>query len=448
MSNRSTQIFIAILAVMTLLLGYNYYARPFLRRYQQERVKNQEEKEAQQAKADYLEEKLGIIEQLSAEQKIAQLIAYPYLILDLDYSDLVKTDAANAADKLKSDTDPLLLEAEAQVEDNSELTQKTGVSLDELLLTEISTLEPGFITIFGKEISFDQAQQHISVIRDIFLDKPSQPLFAVDHEGGDVQRLSGEGFTQLPSWRETCKLGEEEQRLLFQSSAAELSQLGVNIVFAPVLDFNSQVLGSRSCQEFAALHSTTRGFIAAFGNERIMPVVKHFPGLGQTKKDLHKSSDIINLTAEDTKIFSQIMVVFPNIGVMSSHVQLQDKLNGLPCSLSEECLSVFTNDMPLRLVFTDALEMGALNQIGEKLALDNNFVQLIGNDDKTTTSLRLAALSYQAILAGNDVLVFGPDVGIDELLVVKNELAVRYNEEESFRQRVDQSLAKIIALKK
>lgn len=423
MTNRSTQIFVLILFLIAVLMGYNYFAKPFLN-IGTDTEKEVEEEISSELAQNYIDERLKILDQLTVEQKISQLIAYPFVI--------------NAS----------------ELGDSTEIQDFKTISLSSTSSAELTKLEPGIITLFGSNISFNDASSHLKQIRELFSNKALQPLIAVDHEGGSVQRLSGDGFTQLPSLKEMCGADKYDLQQQLFSSAKELSDLGVNIVFAPVLDIDSKVLGDRSCSDYGSLLITSIEFIKVFGDKQILPVIKHFPGLGQTSKDLHNYSDTIQLKGNDTLIFSKVLDIYPNIGVMSSHVQIQDMLEGKPCSMSEECLSVFNNEMPLVILFTDALEMGALNSSANDFVENFSFLKLDAPSEnaqgKTTLSqeVKLTVLSYQAIMAGNNVLVFGSGVEASQLTKVVDELSAHYEQDEVFAKKVNESLLKILAVKK
>jgi len=422
MTNRSTQIFVAALVVLAALLGYNYFVQPFANLNKASIEESQSEVD-QQSVDDYVDKRLKLLEELTPKQKISQLIAYPYVIEGTESGQLMDEFVENSLSKNATNS------------------------------ASLSSLEPGIITIFGSEISFENAANHLNYINELFQDKSLSPLIAVDHEGGSVQRLSGYGFTHLPPWEELCDLNQFDLKQQLLSSAKELSDLGVNIVFAPVLDIDSKVLGDRSCGDYDSLLLTSIEYIQIFGNQQILSVVKHFPGLGNTKKDLHYYSDTIEVGVDDTLIFSKIFDVFPNIGVMSSHIKIKDKLDGKPCSMSEECLSVFNQEMPLILVFTDALEMKSLDGFSVELAKEFDYKKTDNSEEKSlnkiqlTPESRLAALSYQAIMAGNNVLVFGAGVEADQLLAVVDELSIHYEQNEEFVKKVDNSLLKILAVK-
>ncbi|KUK79387.1 MAG: Beta-N-acetylhexosaminidase [Microgenomates bacterium 39_7] len=400
----STTIFIIILAIVALLLGYNYYARPFLRNYPTQ-VEDEQQEEAV-AKDEYVEQKLSLLETMSQQDKVAQLLAYPYL--------------ANS--------------------DDGNLSATTSAQLTEL--------QPGTVTFFGSDISWQAAQVQIKNIYSLFVTMQVHPLIAVDHEGGNTQRFSGEGFLTLPSWRELCKYDQEDRLELLTDSAEQIWSTGTTVVFAPVLDINSQILGSRSCSNVDDLKQAAIDYITTFGERDRMSVVKHFPGLGNTTRDLHFGPDTIILADGDTKIFSDILNTFPNIGVMSSHVRLEGLFDETPCSMSRDCLSGLIEDFPLALIFSDALEMGALTDYAQELVDEFDFLTLSPEqveDDLATA--RLVALSYQAIMAGNNVLVYGEDVTFEQLKAIRDELAVQSQQNEELSEQIELSLIKLLAIK-
>jgi beta-glucosidase-like glycosyl hydrolase len=412
-----TNLFIVILFVAAVLLGYNYFARPFLRNFPQQDSQNPADEQVSEEEKTYIEEKLTLLDSLSDEQKVAQLIAYPLVVGD------------QAGVGLSEESTP-----------SSSLTATTSADIREL--------SPGIITLFGDEIPRDAAATQAQEINNIFVNEPIGPLLAVDHEGGTVQRLAGAGFSKLPAWREMCAQNEQERRELLEESAQELSQLGVSIVFAPVLDINSSVLSSRSCANYDQLFNAAGDFIEIFGNYQVMSVIKHFPGLGNTTKDLHFNEESIALSEGDSKIFSEILSTYPNIGVMNSHVKLNELLDGSPCSLSAACLSAFPHEFPLALLFTDALDMGALDSYGESLVDEFEFATLsLQEVADNAEAAKLTALSYQAVMAGNDVLVFGRGVDSAQLAIVRDELAAKMKQDEELAERVELSVSKMLAVK-
>jgi beta-N-acetylhexosaminidase len=379
MKHNSTKVIIVILLIGAILSGYNYFKRPFLSRFTQ--LEQQVEPELA---IDPLEAALAA---LSTSQKIAQVIALP---IDLD-------EATQAA---------------------------------EINLAWLTANQPGFVTIFGGNLTMAETTAVTSRLAD--LANPHQVLVAVDHEGGVVQRLRGAGFTSLPAWRQSCQLDSSERQELFLQSAGELNQAGVQIVFAPVLDIAQpgSFLGNRACTTNEETVATASDFVTSFAQYGILSVVKHFPGIGSLTTDPHNQLDTVSLSPVDTLVFDQVLNSFPNLGVMTAHVAVENRTEGVPCSLSVFCLDRFPINFPQVLLFSDGLEM-------ESAGLE------IDSGESKSLSDRASA----ALMAGNDVLVFGRTVTADELTAVIEVLAERYESDELFSNRVNQAVVKILPLK-
>ncbi len=413
MENRPTLVFIVVLALIAILLGINFFTTPFLKYFEnfnQAKTPVGNQGADEESSAESIDGVVGeaLLVRLSSEQKVAQLIAYPVnseVLIEVE-TDNLATAAAQLAVQKRTET-----------------------------LENLKEFQPGLITIFGQKISADEAQGLIEAIDSTFSQAELPPLYAVDHEGGAVQRLSGDGFTRLDSWQQLCGADEAKRQQQLNQSAQELQALGINIVYAPVLDIDGSVLGSRSCNNYEDLKTAAQNFIEAFGSHQIMSVIKHFPGIGSTTSDLHHQNQAIQLSAEDTQIFSDILDLYPNIGVMTAHIKLTNLLDGWPCSLSSQCLAAFPDHYPNVLIFTDALDMGALDE-------------LFSGETADPTPSKLAQISIKAIEAGNNILVFGKDVQATELEQVQLALIAKYQTDELFQRQVDQSLTKLLTIKK
>ena len=249
-----------------------------------------------------------------------------------------------------------------------------------------------------------------------------QPIIAVDHEGGVVQRLSGTGFTKLPSWQVLCHRERADRLQLLQTSAAELAAVGVNMIFAPVLDLsaNNPAMGTRICSNDPTLTATAAvDVVNSFLLAGITSVVKHYPGIGTTTRDLHDSADVITGTREQS-LFNAVLATSQNMGVMTAHVLVENVAEELPCSLSEECVYPLLIDHPEALVLADALEMNSAR-----------------TEPTNPDQLRpLPEVAADALRAGNHVLLFGRDVSMSDLEEVVSTLKTRYTESVEFRSSV------------
>ncbi len=456
MTNRNTTIFIGALGLIAILLGVNYFTTPFYGWFEQLGSKQDsvQEKTAPEPELDAGER---FLQTLTPEQKIAQLIAYPLtfgetseVFLETD-SDLPQEEQGEADIAQEQLDEPELKPEENQEEGRAEENLSAEYQSELAQIEKIVNFEPGFVTVFGSNISFDEADYVLDNLRQSFKNKPLMPLIAVDHEGGTVQRLSGEGFTQLSSWQEVCRQESEVLQNDLSQSAQELQEVGINIIFAPVVDLGGSILGDRSCNSLEELLPAAGIFIRTFGQYQIMPVVKHFPGIGNTTQDLHTGPDEIVLNPDSILVYSRLLEAYPNIGVMSSHVKVEGKFNGLPCSLSKVCLNAFEEQYSDVLVFSDAMNMGAI----EALVAEDQDDGFEPEDEAATLTAEteteqfqdLAAAAKRAILAGNDVLVFGYDMSEEELASIHSKLVEFYREDPEFAQQVDASLSKIVSMK-
>ncbi len=392
---RNTTLLIFFLVFLALLLGYNYFVQPFSELV----ADNEAASTIQQVVTNTAAEKLSLAD-LSDEEKIWQLIAVPL--------DLTQTDEAS-------------LSAE---------------------LADITSRGPGLVTLFGTAVPRVVASDALETIQALAETKSSNdalvPLIAVDHEGGSVQRLSGEGFTRVPSWRSLCQGERPALESVIASSAAELRDVGVDVVFGPVVDVSSTsaVLATRTCagdpnQVIAAANVAA----SLYQRQGMLPVLKHFPGIGSTRRDLHTSFDQIEVTPTDAVVYQELLDLHPSIGVMTSHVGVINQYPDIPCSLSPSCVNELALAYPQTLVFTDALEM------------ESAFHVPASSSGSAQAKPTLAEVSVAAVLANNNVLVFGQQVSLTELDAVVAALLSEYRRDGEFADKVDASVTQLLTVK-
>lgn len=380
----STKILILCLAVVAGLAAYNYFHQPFW-----PQLVEQQETAPTPTPTPIIVKKT-----LTDRDKITQLMA-----VAVDVDELLSEGSASAS-----------------------------------LLRFISDYQPGVVVYFGQQVSATAAAMATQRIYEQFAEQDYKPLVAVDHEGGSVQRLSGEGFTKLDPWQRVVgSYSPVQQKAVLSQSAKELYEVGVNIVFAPVVDLasGSAVLGSRAAADINQVEAATTEFIYAFAQYGIMPVLKHFPGIGTITRDPHVAVSSITVGRDDAAIFGRILDIFSNIGVMSTHVRVRDKFDNVVCSLSVECVGKLGELYPRLLLFTDDLAMpSALSKPG-------------GGQAKT-----LGQAAIEAVQAGNHVLVFGNGVSTLELEQVVLALQAQHADSASFRELVEMAASKVLEYKR
>lgn len=118
-------------------------------------------------------------------------------------------------------------------------------------------------------------------------------LISMDYEGGTVYTPITLGFDYLPTnMMLAASQDEEKAAALAYLAGQELRRAGVHINFSPVLDVNSNpdnpIIGVRSFgSDPQTVTKMGLAMINGFKAAGIMPVVKHFPGHGDTALDSH-----------------------------------------------------------------------------------------------------------------------------------------------------------------
>lgn len=116
-------------------------------------------------------------------------------------------------------------------------------------------------------------------------------IVSADQEGGEVQQLRGEGFTQIPSAHSQDALTPTQLTAAATVWGRELSRVGVNVNLAPVADTVPANLGTangpigRYGREFSSDPTDNArmvaGFVRGMHAGGVAATVKHFPGLGR-----------------------------------------------------------------------------------------------------------------------------------------------------------------------
>ncbi|MEW6715126.1 MAG: glycoside hydrolase family 3 N-terminal domain-containing protein [Nitrospirota bacterium] len=206
------------------------------------------------------------------------------------------------------------------------------------------------------------------------------PLFiSSDLERGLGQHI--EGGTLFPPAmafaRAVDPKDKNDLRLLREAidiMSLEAKVVGINIIFAPVVDVNINPQNPIICTRAFSDNPTT---VAWFGREFVNGIqkhgpiacAKHFPGHGDTAKDSHRElpvvkADMARLKRVELYPFKEAI----NAGVrmvMAGHLKVIAIDPKYPASLSEKTLKIFLKKkMGFEgLVITDAMNMEAVSKI-------------------------------------------------------------------------------------
>ena len=200
------------------------------------------------------------------------------------------------------------------------------------------------------------------------------PIFiSVDEEGGSVSRMPDE-LALLPS---AASIGESgDEGFAYDAggiTAVIIKSFGFNLNFAPVLDILSNpkntVIGDRA-------YAQTPDIVARLGVqamkgmscEGVIPVVKHFPGHGDTVADSHMELPKVDHDLDRLKNFElapfQEAVNNHADAVMVGHILMTEIDPSNPATLSETVITGMLRGMMQfdGVIITDDMTMGAIEK--------------------------------------------------------------------------------------
>lgn len=264
-------------------------------------------------------------------------------------------------------------------------------------------------------------------IADLQAAGPLELLIASDEEGGLVQRLAGV-LDVLPSAAQlAANRTPGEVRTLMTDYANGMTELGITVAFAPVVDIGGGPgIGSRAFGDDPAVVTEYAAAVAeGLRAGGVTPVFKHFPGHGSASADSHISLPVTpplsELRQKDLLPYETLLPTAE--AVMVGHLSVPGLSDETPTSLSPNTIGqLLRGEFAYRgLVISDAMNMGAIT---------NNW-----------TVPQAAELS---ISAGTDVVLLGK---IDEVEPVVDHLVAAIEAGALNPNRVDEAARRVLALK-
>lgn len=256
------------------------------------------------------------------------------------------------------------------------------------------------------------------------------PFLAVDQEGGRVQRLRTL-IGDLPSARELgSTMAPEQVRALAGETGAAMARLGLNMDLAPVADVSDQpagsVIGDRAfSNDPAEVASYAGAFADGLRDEGIIPVLKHFPGIGSasgnTDLEPATSPPLDQLLANDLLPYRTLLAPQPTAVMMGTAV-VQGLTDGAPAALSPAAVDLLRTGFAFDgVVMTDSLSGAAV--------------------DTLHPLPRAAELALQA---GVDMVLWDSTAEIESVVATLTEAVASGRLSED---RVNTSAARVLALK-
>ena len=309
-----------------------------------------------------------------------------------------------------------------------------GYTADDSIKTMIQSYKVGGVILFGRNV--ENAEQLITLnntLKNINSGNKIPLFISIDEEGGKVSRMPKE-IRKLPTNKTIGEANDENLSYEIGSILAdEVKMFGFNMNFAPVLDINSNpqnpVIGDRSFGNSKEIVSrlgvqTMKG-IQSGG---VIPVVKHFPGHGDTSEDSHIGLPAVS--HDMNRLIDFELIPFKDAihnqadAVMIAHILLNKIDSENPSSLS-------------KTVITELLR----NQL--------KFNGVIITDDMTMRAIvenyNIGEAAIKSVKAGSDIILVchGYDNEIAVIDALKNAVENRTISQET----INESVYRILKLK-
>jgi beta-N-acetylhexosaminidase len=292
----------------------------------------------------------------------------------------------------------------------------------------------GFILFRNNVKDSHQLLQLLNSVKETNLTNKIPLFLSIDEEGGRVSRMPN-NFKKIPSSKIIGQINNKDfSYKVGNTIAREIKSFGFNMDFAPVLDINSNpnnpVIGDRA---FGSNHNivtrlgieTMKGFQA----EEVIPVVKHFPGHGDTSVDSHIGLPTVDNDLKRLESFELIpfeeAIKNKADAVMIAHILLPEIDKENPSSMSKVIITdILRNKLDFNgVVITDDMTMGAIME-----------------------NYNIGEATLKSVEAGTDIILVCH--GYDKEVEVINALKDAVLKGKISEERIDESVYRILKLKK
>lgn len=296
--------------------------------------------------------------------------------------------------------------------------------VDDHIRTMITKYHIGGINLLGRNIT--SRAQTIKLMTNLQVLASTTLFLATDQEGGKVSRFT---FSKELTSEPKIKIPDQAFNVAL-TRGQELKELGVNMNFAPVLDYVSDPKSYLYGRTFA----TTSDIIGELGTSMIegykeagiISVAKHFPGYGNIKPDPHKNAAIVDVSQLEFEEFLtpfKVAITNGNVdAIMTAHIIIPS-IDNKPATMSPKILTeILRGQLGFKgVIITDDLEMASAGSSVEKIALDS-------------------------IMAGADMVISTYTTG--KHIPIFNYLKKAVENGEISQERLDVSVYRILLLKK
>ncbi|CDO04248.1 Beta-hexosaminidase A precursor [Oceanobacillus picturae] len=293
----------------------------------------------------------------------------------------------------------------------------------------------GGVILFERNITDSKQLLNLNrELKELNADSQDIPLFiSVDEEGGVVSRMPPK-IVNLPDSKEIGDLNNTE--LAYQVGEAigeRVNAFGFNVTMAPVMDVNSNpdnpIIGKRSFGDNKEIVSDMGvEEMKGIQSKGIIPVIKHFPGHGDTDMDSHLDLPVVHNSLESIREMElvpfQKAIDHQADMTMVAHILLPEIDNEYPSSLSKNVVTTMLRE-ELRfngVAITDDMTMGAI----------------LENYD-------IGDATVKAVQAGNDIVLVCH--GDENKLKAVHSLTKAVESGTIKEERINESVERILLLK-
>lgn len=230
---------------------------------------------------------------------------------------------------------------------------------------------------FGKvEKIIQNKQKLIELVSNIREELGEHAIIAIDQEGGRVRRLTVPTFKMRPPAKDfgdydNIEIGIELAAQNYYSIATELTEIGINMNFAPVADVRYEgahdIIGDRSfSHDPGKVIALCKAALLGMQTAGVKGAIKHIPGHGRSEKDSHQELPIVTSSLEelektDFRVFKEL--ASHSQFAMTAHIIYKALDNNLPITLSGKAIQYIRDKIGFKgCIISDAIEMRALSE--------------------------------------------------------------------------------------
>ena len=264
-------------------------------------------------------------------------------------------------------------------------------------------------------------------------------LVATDQEGGEVQVLSGSGFSDIPSAMDQSTQPRDQLEAAARTWGKELADVGVNMNLAPVADLvdiarpasNEPIgrWGREYGHDAATVSSQAGAFAEGMQASKVIPTYKHFPGLGRVTANTDTSANVVDSTT-NRSTDAAVSVIFGAAIAAGAQV-------------------IMVSSATYALIDASAPAVFSSKIVTDMLRTEMGFSGVVITDDVSAAvqvqGVTAGDRAVQAIRAGCDIVLASAEPAVAADMV--KALIAAAQSDPAFAARVDESAARVLALK-